>query len=257
MPKKIPAVRFKKIFNKWYFICLISLLVFSYIQMRQLPKPYDILPALLEEPQQTETTQQPFKLTKKNVTYTIKPLYDYDLSGLIVSCRYTQGFVNYYHKNWGDVINVKDVCVIWGDNLKNFAYQKFKFKSSSWTCYYHTKNRAAYDQFKTNKFSNNHLLSADKNLLKKMLVAKKGDQVHFKGYLAEYSHDGGFKRGSSVSREDTGGTACETVFVKEFEIIKEGHPFWRRVYQFGKIVFLASLVLIVLDIVVNPVSFRA
>ena len=78
------------------------------------------------------------------------------------------------------------------------------------------------------QFSNNHLISDNPFLLKKISSVEPGDQVHITGMLAEYSHSNGrFKRGTSTVRTDTGNGACETIFVEEFEILQRNNVFWR------------------------------
>ena len=39
-----------------------------------------------------------------------------------------------------------------------------------------------------------------------------------RGWLAGYSNDDGFRRGTSTTRDDTGNGACETIYVDEFQI---------------------------------------
>jgi hypothetical protein len=78
--------------------------------------------------------------------------------------------------------------------------------------------------------SNNHLLTDDPLVAKKMRSVRIGDQVRFRGWLAEYSHNHngqGFRRGTSTVRNDTGNGACETIYVKDFEIIRRGGGPWR------------------------------
>ena len=68
-----------------------------------------------------------------------------------------------------------------------------------------------------------------------------GDQVHFRGYLAEYSHGGGFKRGTSIVRTDTGNGACETVFVEDVEILKPGGGPWRKLVWVAVCLFVIGI----------------
>ena len=38
---------------------------------------------------------------------------------------------------------------------------------------------------------------------------------------------GGSKRGTSTTRTDTGDGACETIYVRDFRIIREATSYWR------------------------------
>ncbi len=87
-------------------------------------------------------------------------------------------------------------------------------------------NSPAFDQ---TAISNNHLLTDQPALAKKLRTVRVGDQIRFRGHLAEYSHQHGmnFKRGTSTVRTDSGNGACETVFLDSFEVIKAGGKPWR------------------------------
>lgn len=71
--------------------------------------------------------------------------------------------------------------------------------------------------------------------------AEIGDQVRFRGMLARYSHAGGFQRGSSTTRTDTGNGACETVYLTSFEITRKSNPGWRLIHRLSVMVALISL----------------
>jgi hypothetical protein len=74
--------------------------------------------------------------------------------------------------------------------------------------------------------------------------ARVGDQVHFRGYLAEYSHHHGFAfhRGTSVTRTDTGNGACETVYATDAEIVRTANRGWRTALWVGVAMLVASVV---------------
>ena len=77
------------------------------------------------------------------------------------------------------------------------------------------------------------------------MQAKKGDQVYLKGYLVNYSHtNGDFERGTSTSREDTGNNSCESIFVTDFQILKEGNQNWRIANTVSKYTIFGLLLVI-------------
>ena len=59
-------------------------------------------------------------------------------------------------------------------------------------------------------------------------------------YQAASSLD--FWRNSSTSRTDTGGTACEVVFVESIEVLKSGTPFWYFMYSLSKWLLLVGVI---------------
>jgi len=237
--------------NTVKIILLIGIIIFiySYFQKDKLPQKEEILPGLYQEPIQAETENLPFKLERNDIVYDIVPLFNYELYGLVVSEHNSKSWFDYYHERWKDFINLKDICVIWGDNIKTGAYQELKFHNGSFTCYIDFKSgvdkNTVSQKFKNDALSNNHLLSGNDIINQKIIKAKKGDQVYLRGYLVQYSHDE-FKRGSSVNRTDTGNGACETIYLTDFEIIKEANVFWRLAYSYSKYLIIISIILLLI-----------
>ncbi len=209
---------------KYLFIVSAAVFVMSGLTKDRLPNPDGIVEELLLEPYQEEVEIEEFTTERKGIVYTVNPLYEYDIYGLVVSYSDARGFLNISHKRWGDYLNIKDLCLIWGQNLRTPHYKKFKFTSRDWMCLYRTKDNEAYFVFRSDKFSNNHLLVDDEALKKLVRKTRRGDQVHISGYLSKYSHDGGFSRGTSTTRLDSGNGACETIYVTGFEILKRSRP---------------------------------
>ena len=54
-----------------------------------------------------------------------------------------------------------------------------------------------------------------------------GDQIRVRGFLASYLSDGTSRRGTSTTRTDKGNGACETIYVKGFEIVRAATSYWR------------------------------
>jgi hypothetical protein len=206
-----------------------------------LPPPFDLLSALGSEPMQQPVDLPSFTTTVNKVAYRIKPLYRYELWGLVVSRHSADSFIDYAHKEWGDHLNTMDLCVVWGKNAFSGIYEKIGFSSNQWQCHAQSSSSEVWAQFSKNELSNNHLLSDRAEIREKLKQVRLGDQIHFRGYLAEYSHDGGFKRGTSTVRDDTGNGACETVFLEDFSILRKGPGHWRILCRISGLALLASV----------------
>lgn len=232
----------------WVKFCLFgSLILFVCALWRgnQIPERETWQPALLTEPQQTPTERLPFSTSAGGVTYQITPLYEYELYGMVVSRHRADTWWDYLHAEWNDHLNITDLCVIWGDNGRNDAYKEFSFYSQQFTCNYSTNSQEAYTQFNQSALSNNHLLSDKESLVRLLRQVQVGDQVHLRGVLAEYAHQHegqNFKRGSSVTRNDTGNGACETIYLDSLEIIQKGGGGWRALKWLAVVLFIISLV---------------
>lgn len=242
----LPAVRIA-------FFFFLALAVAAWLHKDDLPPPETIDNRLQIPPQQEHVEHAPISLDKDGTRYTINPLFSYTLRGLVVSYHDSQSWLDYMHGAWGDTLNVRDLCVVWGDNVKNGLYHKFSFKSGDFTCFYKTTDQQAWDAFRQDQISNNHLLAGTATLQEKIAHAEHGDQIAFQGFLASYSHGENFKRGTSTRRDDTGNGACETVFVTDFTMLHKANTLWRRAWDisvFGAgITLLAWLALFVSDAV--------
>ena len=77
--------------------------------------------------------------------------------------------------------------------------------------------------------SNNHLLADRPSIVAKLRDVHIGDQVRIRGRLSQYAHNHGFAfmRGTSLTRDDTGNGACETIYVQEVEVLRTGGGPWR------------------------------
>lgn len=212
------------------FITGFTLLAASLWQRHELPEPGRLLASLQQEPEQVQVREPPRTTTVNGVTYSIKPLFSYELHGLVVSRHDSDSWIDYIHREWNDHINVVDLCVIWGKNAISGAYRSQSFSSGQFVCYWQAPTREAFAAFDPAAISNNHLLTDDPAIAKKLRAVRVGDQIRFRGYLAEYSHNHNgqpFHRGTSTVRTDTGNGACETVYVQDVEITRRGGGPWR------------------------------
>lgn len=181
------------------------------------------LKELQQEPLQTPTQEEPFQFTYRKRTYDVKPVANYTLWGLVVSHNNINSFFDSYHDK--NSVDTKDLCVIWGANLKDNEFHKVSFRSGSWTCYFRYRHGVRFDKY---KLSNNHLITNDPTVRRMIAKVRVGDQVKFEGMLVNYK-DKRTKfrwRMSSKTRKDAGNRACEVVFVRKLEILKRGTPFW-------------------------------
>jgi hypothetical protein len=223
----------------------VAVLVFavSFFLRNRLPDKSLVLEPLLQDPIQTAAgVPEPFEVTRKQVTYTVTPLFNYELWGMVVSYHDAASFVDISHKLWNDFINVKDICVIWGKNVGTGVYRRMTFRNRDFTCFYRYPDRETGRLFTENCLSNNHMLPADPIVEAAVLNARKGDQVHFKGWLVSYGQKGApYSRGSSTVRTDRGNGACEVVYVTEFEILREANAGWRALYKLSLVLIGLSL----------------
>lgn len=184
------------------------------------PAPAELDRRLFSGPRITPTDKQPFSLKREGRLYLIKPRAELTLPGLVVSEHRADSLLDVSHERWGDFINLKDLCLVWGDNLGG-AYRKMDFSSGQFTCFF---NGPPDSGFNPTHATNTHLLLGDAATAAAVVRARPGDQVIVKGLLADYYGDGRLIRQTSMVLGDSD---CETVFVTNLELLHEAGAFAR------------------------------
>ncbi|MBU2710609.1 hypothetical protein [Zooshikella harenae] len=225
---------------KWTFYVSVIMAAVGFWFRDDFPAPNEriIDPQVTKEPLQKKVNKESFKLMRSGVVYEVSPLYEYELNGLVVSLNHHDGKFG-LHKRAEDHINVADLCVVWGVNAKQVDLNKFDFWNGEFTCNYLTKDSLQAGLFKDNQLSNNHVVAVDELIRDQIADVKVGDQIYLKGWLSEYSNHLG-KRGTSITRDDTGNGACETIYIKDFKVLNSMKTSWRTMYSLGLIGALFS-----------------
>ncbi|MEX1317679.1 MAG: hypothetical protein AB1Z22_11230 [Synechococcaceae cyanobacterium] len=210
---------------------------------RSLPPPGQLDPALHQEPRQLSTDRAPFTVRIEGITYTVQPQFSYALAGLVVSEHVTEAWWRpvTFHTRANDRLNVKDLCVIWGENAVSGSYRRARFHSGEFTCHVRFPSAPAARAFVPHALSNNHLLAVDPELRRQLRALRRGDQIALRGYLAGYGHGKGYWRGTSISRDDTGNGACETLFVTDLQLLRTANPGWRLACRLAPLGLLAGV----------------
>jgi hypothetical protein len=231
--------------NAWVFYISCSLLLVSCWQRNEFPADLPVDPVVLTPPVQRAVEVPPVLLEQADIRYRIEPQYFYDLKGLVVSYAHHDG--NYsLHRLWSDHLNVADVCVVWGDNVTGIDLNRVAFWNGKFTCNFETSDPVTWEKFRADQISNNHLLTVDPAVRRAIGQVRIGDQVRIRGWLAQYSNDRGFSRGTSTSREDRGNGACETILVQQFTVLEPMDNGWRTLMTFSLTgVVVSSLIWII------------
>jgi len=184
---------------------------------------------VLQEPRQVPLKGAVHSTVIDGTTYTLRQRYAYELRGIVVSMHDTETWWNYVHKEIGDRMNAVDLCVVWGDNVASGAYRDVSFSNSQFECHWRYGSGTRFDD---TKVSNNHMITDDPAVAKRLRAVRIGDQVHIRGYLVDYAvqkagHPASGWRVSSETRRDTGPGACEVIYVDEFELLGKSPPYWR------------------------------
>lgn len=223
-----------------FLLLSISLCLYAWFQKDQLPVRQQLDDTLFQEPVQQSTQEKEFLFKYRDTDYQVVPVADYELWGLVVTHNDIDGFMDITHDK--DSVDIKDICVIWGENLWSDDYRKVEYHSGDFVCYYRYESQI---RFLHNKLSNSHLLSDDANVRDKISKVNIGDQIHLKGMLVNYRpawKEIGW-RNSSTTRDDQGNGACEVVFVNEFQTLRANNVFLHRLYHWMLITISVLLTL--------------
>jgi len=219
------------------------LLLISFWNRNDLSNDMVIIDELRETPRQIKVDEAAFFVTVNDVEYEVQPMYEYQLYGLVVSYELHDGNYN-LHKRWNDHLNVADYCVVWDKSAFTEFLPKIEFWNGQFTCNFETRDQLAWNSFETQQLSNNHLISDDEFIRKKLRNINIGDQISITGWLSSYKNvTNGGTRGTSITRDDQGNGACETIYVKDVNVIRSYTSAWRVVMYFSFIVFITSLIM--------------
>jgi hypothetical protein len=206
-----------------FLLCVVCAI---YLALRDapLPEPSRIASTIKEaEPLQEANDRGAFITTIKGYTYTLTPKATYDIFGLVVSQHRGDALLNLYHQ--ADPGNIRDVCVVWGEDITNGSYRKVKFWSGEFTCSY-SWSGVLTPAFNPEKASNNHLIPADGAIARQIGAIHVGDQIRMTGLLVDYkvTRDGQdiFTRRTSLVRNDTDNGACEILYVTGLSVVAPG-----------------------------------
>lgn len=221
-----------------------------------LPPAAGLSAELLEEPKQTKVNRKPVDTRVNGIDYRIQPRYTYELNALVVSLHHSDTWWDYAHKEWNDHINLMDLCVVWGENVRSGAYRGLSFWNDQWTCSFESRSPEAWKAFDITGASNNHMVTDDPAIAKALRNVRIGDQIRVRGYLVDYTvFKGGQATGTRVSSEvrtDTGNGACEVLYVESLDLLGSANRGWRFAYKAA----LALLLLSVIAWLALPVKYN-
>ncbi|MFA5361704.1 MAG: hypothetical protein WC335_00440 [Candidatus Omnitrophota bacterium] len=208
-----------------------------------------IAPEVLLQPfQEKPYVTAPIRFERDGYRYELTPLYDYQISGLLVS-KMDYKFFSIYKSS---SVFPLDVCLLWGSNVGNrvYQYKRIRFVQDCRWCNVEWWGDIT---FNFNEISNNHLIFKEPRLesLARNLVS--GDQIQITGKLVNVkAHSPGkneafnpsdLQWNTSIVRNDTGAGACEIVYVEGIRILKKANLISRALFQTGFAGIIAVIIL--------------
>lgn len=169
-----------------------------------------------QDPIQTScTSDEPIVKDFKSGRFTMIPLAEYKLSGMVVSKES-------YSSGWDGEISPMDLALVWGklaepENGRYITYSQ----DSRWYNYRWREGSPVGNSYILSHSSNNHIIPATENIRRAVEAIKRKDRVVLKGFLVNLR---GTSKGrtvgwnTSLSRTDTGNGSCELFYVSYVRI---------------------------------------
>lgn len=163
------------------------------------------IPAPSDPVQTSERLPAPFRIRHATVT----PLARYAVRAVVLSRD------RYRFDATADIAPV-DLALGWGPMSVAGVINDLKFSQSGRWYTYRWKGDPPLEPGSIAKHSaNTHCLPADDRVRAQLLKVKRHEMVKLEGYLVQVDGDDGGHWRSSLSREDTGGGACEVFWVTQ------------------------------------------
>jgi len=159
-----------------------------------------------DTPAQEQTRQKPFEFKG----YQITPLADFNMKGRILSYK------KYSSDKEADLSPI-DLALGWGPMSKNDVLSKINISQRNRWYYWRTDNFPIPRRDIETNSANMHIIPSNTSIEGKLKGVKQGQIVHITGHLVECNQDG-WQWKSSLSREDTGGGACEVIYVTNLQV---------------------------------------
>lgn len=139
--------------------------------------------------------------------YMITPLARYSVTAIVLSRD------RYRFDDAAELAPV-DLALGWGPMCVADVINDLKISQSGRWYEYSWRNEAplSADEMAKNS-ANTHCLPADKTVKRDLLAIKRHDLVTLEGYLIEVNGPNGYEWRSSLTRDDTGGHACEVMWI--------------------------------------------
>ena len=184
-------------------IILLLIVAAGWFLFRDPPAHWRGIPAAAEPQQTTKDLPKPFL----NEKYTVTPLARYSVTAVVLSR-------SRYRFDDGAEFAPLDLALGWGPMSIDGVINELSISQSGrWYEYTWRGDPPLDPRAIATHSANTHCLPANATVKKQLLSVRRHDLVTLEGYLVEISNANGYHWRSSLSRDDTGGGACEILWV--------------------------------------------
>ncbi len=143
--------------------------------------------------------------------YELVPLADFELEARVLARED-------YSLDAGAALSPTDLALGWGRMSDSAVIEQLDISQSVRFYSYRWHDQPPIPPAEIARSSANmHLIPADDGVARELARVRVGDIVSVRGQLVEARRNDGWRWRSSLTREDSGGGACELVFVRDIE----------------------------------------
>ncbi len=144
--------------------------------------------------------------------YKFKALANYDIKARVLS-------MNFYSLGEESKLSPVDLALGWGQMSDQSILDQIEISQSNRWYHWKTESFPIPSSVISKSSANVHIIPKDDSVKDMLDEIYKGCLIEMKGYLVEIHKDDGWHWKSSLSRDDTGGGACELFWVESIEIL--------------------------------------
>jgi len=199
----------KKIISRISFIVLIGFLVGWLVwPEKEIKYPAGIL--INEAPYQKNIVNgQPWEKDDFKIT----PLADFHLKARVLS-------LEWYHMDKESDLAPVDLALGWSEMSDQANLDRIDISQGNRWYHWSTKRFPIPRQAIESESANMHIIPANEQIEDTLDNVVKGNIIELTGYLVFIEGENGWKWKSSLTRNDTGGGACEVIWVNDFKILR-------------------------------------
>jgi hypothetical protein len=142
--------------------------------------------------------------------FLLQPRASYEIEARVLS-------VERYRTDGGADLSPVDFAVGWGPMSDTATLDHFRVTQGGRFYTIYPDEQAIDIPTALRSSANMHLIPADSAVRDMLLSTRPGNIVNLTGYLVTASRSDGFIWGTSLSRDDSGGGACELMYVKSVQ----------------------------------------
>lgn len=161
-----------------------------------------------EVPEQRHTQEAEFQFRG----YALQPLQEFAVAARVLASER-------YHTGRESDLSPLDLVLGWGPMSDGAVLKNIRISQSGRFYHWRVDELPIARRDIERSSANMHMIPADDAVERRLKAIRPGQTVRIEGWLVEARGADGWRWRSSLTRDDTGGGACELVFVRAVELL--------------------------------------